>query len=326
MHVVLEITSACNLRCSHCYRSAEREGEYMDIEKIKPVLEQLFKNGCLAVEITGGEPMLYPQFFDLLEFLNQNPSVKTVAILTNGTLLNKVDMLQECLQSKKFFVSTTIDSSSPGLHDEIRKVPGSWKKTVEFLREISKDTSVRVAMNVFPENVNDIEKTLILAKENGAFSFTASPIMPTGREAGVDLKKYVRAIREYWKEMKHIFRDWKGFVAAVPPKIVEAVALGQNCGAGHRSWTISPNGNVRPCIMMADGLMNIGNVYEESLENICANKLLFSLFETQSPGSMAECRSCDYNTFCPFCIYKAICAGCDTEKKKKRSYAQFLAN
>ena len=68
--VWLELTEACNLRCVHCYDGDEHmdnSSEKLTFEQWKDILSQLKKLDCKKVEFIGGEPPVYPHFFDLLK-------------------------------------------------------------------------------------------------------------------------------------------------------------------------------------------------------------------------------------------------------------------
>jgi molybdenum cofactor biosynthesis enzyme MoaA len=77
------ITDRCNLRCSHCYQNDYSLKTVAD--KINHALTVWKKEGRLA--ITGGEPFIRKDLFDLLHYLEQQPTIKKIGILSNGTLI-----------------------------------------------------------------------------------------------------------------------------------------------------------------------------------------------------------------------------------------------
>src|SRR5207249_773565 len=65
LHVLLELTYRCNVRCVHCYLAGdERE---MTLDELTPVLDDLAAAGCLILTLSGGEPLLRRDFFDVAE-------------------------------------------------------------------------------------------------------------------------------------------------------------------------------------------------------------------------------------------------------------------
>ena len=66
-HMSVELTSNCNLKCIYCYRDAgPNQRDYLEYEVLVDILERLASNGLRSVELTGGEPLLHPQFLEIL--------------------------------------------------------------------------------------------------------------------------------------------------------------------------------------------------------------------------------------------------------------------
>jgi len=82
----------CNLRCPYCsvaYRNSI--GNRIELGVIKKYINQLKKYGLKAVILTGGgEPTLYPQINELIEFLHDKAKLE-LAMITNGTMLHKIN-------------------------------------------------------------------------------------------------------------------------------------------------------------------------------------------------------------------------------------------
>ncbi len=84
----IAITGRCNYNCLHCFSSAKQERlhEEFSKEELFGILEQLEEVGVCDISITGGEPLLHPNFLDILQRCKElNVHVKE--ILTNGSLL-----------------------------------------------------------------------------------------------------------------------------------------------------------------------------------------------------------------------------------------------
>ena len=111
MQIYWLLTERCNLKCEYCIRG-ELDGTYV---KVDDFLNCIQKNDFSKDQIllTGGEPMLHPEFEVLLEYALKN--AKSVAINTNGTI-NKFDLLP---QSKKLHIQISLDGIDI-IHDKIR--------------------------------------------------------------------------------------------------------------------------------------------------------------------------------------------------------------
>ncbi len=87
---LIEIVNSCNLKCPTCYAdspfaiSAEVDAiPLADLQRrIQGVIDR--KGGIEILQLSGGEPTLHPQFFELLEWIRQNPSIDYILLNTNG--------------------------------------------------------------------------------------------------------------------------------------------------------------------------------------------------------------------------------------------------
>ena len=87
VRLFIELTNKCNLRCKHCYGNfGEKNDKIIDINKIKKVIYDASKCGAYQLDLTGGEPMLYPYLEELLKFSYNEGML--VRIFSNLTLLN----------------------------------------------------------------------------------------------------------------------------------------------------------------------------------------------------------------------------------------------
>lgn len=86
LYVYLELNNSCNLRCKFCSLS-QKGDKNIDLKMAKKILKELKDNGIYDVYYTGGEPLLYPDFVELVNYAYELGMRQT--LLTNGILLNK---------------------------------------------------------------------------------------------------------------------------------------------------------------------------------------------------------------------------------------------
>lgn len=88
-NLFFELTNkCCNLKCTHCYikrNPFKKEKDFLPIEKIKQTLILSKRSELKSVYLTGGEPMMHPDFNSILRMCLK---VSNVTILTNGTFIN----------------------------------------------------------------------------------------------------------------------------------------------------------------------------------------------------------------------------------------------
>ena len=86
-----EITHRCNLKCKHCCVDADQivsKKEDLSTDEIKQILDMLIKWNPERIMLSGGEPMLRPDFIELLMYLKENYTGEII-ISTNATLINE---------------------------------------------------------------------------------------------------------------------------------------------------------------------------------------------------------------------------------------------
>jgi radical SAM protein with 4Fe4S-binding SPASM domain len=177
--VVLHVSETCNLRCPMCliWESRNKFGEiekrnaalsFDDIENIVKQVES-FKPMFYLV---GGEPTLNRDLITIINYIHKKGMI--TSLTTNGWLL--ADFAQSLFDSGLDFISISIDASSASIHDKNRGVSGSFERSIEGIKrlvEIKKQNhsifpNIKINTVVTPWNVDELENTIILAKNLGA--------------------------------------------------------------------------------------------------------------------------------------------------------------
>ncbi len=184
------LTEGCNLACKHCwvnppYDETGTKFAVLSRDRFERAIREAIPLGLQAVKLTGGEPMLHP---DVRYFLRSLISYQlSVLIETNGTLIDEeIAVLLRDL--KECFISISIDSTDPEIHDRIRSIKGAHGKAVDGIRRlVAHDIAPQVIASLLPENKNEIPQIIRFAENLGASSFKLNIIQPTAR--GEQLKK-----------------------------------------------------------------------------------------------------------------------------------------
>ena len=97
LKVMLQITTRCNMRCKHCFLSATGSGTDMPYARIQSdIIKKLVESNVKKVTLTGGEPLLNPDFLDIVMALDNvgiESCICTNASLVTDELLNKIKNL-----------------------------------------------------------------------------------------------------------------------------------------------------------------------------------------------------------------------------------------
>jgi len=109
----IEVTTYCNLRCPGCYRGCDREDSDVRHEPVGKVKEEILEmkriRNCQIISVSGGEPLLYPDLYEIIRFIKANGMHPFVH--TNGILLTP-DRLREMKQAGLSGIIIRVDSLS----------------------------------------------------------------------------------------------------------------------------------------------------------------------------------------------------------------------
>jgi radical SAM protein with 4Fe4S-binding SPASM domain len=193
------LTRRCNQQCSHCYLSAFPSADTADeltTEECSQVMDEMAAvNPDLLLILTGGEPFLRKDLFDLAGYAVHRGF--TVVLGTNGFLLGEKQaraMRQHGIQG----ASISLDSTEPDRHDAFRRFPGSWEgaiRATEALRAEGLPFSIH--MSVTEWNVAEIPAMIDLARHLDARVLNLFFLVRTGRgEALTDIsaEEYERVL------------------------------------------------------------------------------------------------------------------------------------
>ena len=153
----LYLTNECNLRCNHCYRySGEKEKNELSFYEWKEILHTLKDNGIKDISISGGEPFIYNDIYELIDYAVENVGMN-VTVLSNGTEINFKYM---SILKKLKTIQLSIDGPSEKINDEIRG-KGVFLKVMNTLDKIySIGINVTIGMTLFDKYFKDYKLSL----------------------------------------------------------------------------------------------------------------------------------------------------------------------
>ncbi|UGA38036.1 radical SAM protein [Chromobacterium haemolyticum] len=143
VHVVWEITLACDLKCLHCgSRAGHRRPNELSTAECLEVINALAALGTREITLIGGEAYLRKDWTQLIRAIRGHGMY--CAIQTGGRNLNPA-RLQQAIDAGLNGVGVSLDGLAP-LHDKVRNVPGAFDKAVDALRR-AKAAGLAVSVN-----------------------------------------------------------------------------------------------------------------------------------------------------------------------------------
>jgi radical SAM protein with 4Fe4S-binding SPASM domain len=282
----LELTSRCNLRCAHCYADAGRtpvEPEFTTAEWFE-LLEELAVEGFSGVVLTGGEPLIRPDFPEIYQRAVE-VFERRVTILTNGNLLSA--RLAEKIRDNQTQLSLSFYSQDASRHDGLTGVPGSFDELVGAIRLLL-DQGVFFSVNivVFPQLEVDLPEIRAFLASLGVDGqrARANPVLPAGR--GCAARADIRLLRADFPHEP--FR----FVAGRESQRLEC----PTCWRGQ--LTITPQGRVLLCNMIRD--LSVGDLRTQDLHGIVSSSECQSMWRL-TLDDVEGCRECELRYACYDC-------------------------
>ncbi|MGC9334272.1 MAG: SynChlorMet cassette radical SAM/SPASM protein ScmF [Anaerolineae bacterium] len=178
------LTEGCNLACRHCWLAPKFDAEgdryaHLPVALFETAIREAKPLGLSGVKLTGGEPLLHPEFLDLLEIVRRE-DLKLV-VETNG-LLCTPEIAAEIAKSPRRFVSVSIDGVDAATHDWVRGVEGSFDAACDAVRHLAAaGIRPQVIFSVMRVNAEQAEAIVPLAEALGATSVKFNVIQPTAR-------------------------------------------------------------------------------------------------------------------------------------------------
>ena len=320
--VAWEVTRSCNLNCVHC-RAASEKGPYhgeLSTDKAKEIIDQIAKLTKPIIILTGGEPLMRDDIFELAEY-GTSLGMRMV-MATNGTLLTPET--GEKLKSAGIQrLSISLDAADAESHDRFRNVPGAFDSALKGI-EILKNAGLEFQINttITKHNAKEIETILEMAIRLEAVAHHIFLLVPTGRAKDmvnqeIDALEYENLLHWFYDKQDkvplhlkatcapHYYRILRQEARKKGEKVdfdtygLDAVTRG--CLGGTGFCFISYDGIVQPCGYLE---LNCGDLNKASFEEIWSSSDIFSRLRDFSAYE-GKCGRCEFRKFCGGCRARA---------------------
>lgn len=273
------ITNRCNLNCCHCLPESRLDETTFPVSsiKIKGLIEEFVHIGVKEICLTGGEPLLHPDWFDILSFACRQPGLNKVHLQTNATLLTQVDIDAICsLDAKGLVIQVSLEGATAQTNDRVRGA-GSFDRILGGLRLLTHADlghQIVVAFTEMAHNFEEIPKLMKLLYEFGVGSFITGTLVMGGR-ARLSQRLTPPAPSQYSALLRLYHQDFQfrslykkmGNIAALEWYEGKSDSTGKPCSCIEMPY-INSKGVMYPCIMLPIKKYSVQDVFSRSLENI----------------------------------------------------------
>lgn len=263
----LQVTTRCQANCIHCSAARHKRSDEQELttDEWKRVIRESERLGTVTVVFTGGEPLLRPDIFELIEWVDKDEAV--ALMFCNGLLLTQ-ENVKRLADAGLWCIHISIDTPDPEEHDRMRRVPGCFEKAIEGLKRC-KDAGILVGISTYatPERLHNgqVAELVELARRVGADEITIFDVVPTGRLLLEDRKHLLSDADK--QELCRLEEHWNKD-HGLPHVITQAHVngpTGVGCYAGWCQFYITAYGEMTPCDFTP---LSFGSARHESVEAI----------------------------------------------------------
>lgn len=279
--IYVEITNVCNLSCFFC-PATEREATFMDPEDFKTLAEKISPYTDYIYLHVKGEPLLHPDLGTILD-ISHRQGLK-VNITTNGTLIKKTENVlleKPAIRQINFSLHCVNGNKKEKIHPEY------LDDILSFIEKAKEKTDI-----IFSLRLWNLEKGKMFQSKNDellqrielAFSlpYRIKDMKIPGRGIKIEENIYLNQDVEFqWPDLKNEEIGGEGF-----------------CYGLRTQLGILADGTVIPCCLDGEGVISLGNVFQENLSEILNKPKTLNIIEGFSNRYAEEelCKKCGYRT------------------------------
>ena len=266
-----ELSPVCNFSCRMCYvrKTAKEVREnprgILTLDDWRKIAREARDAGMLELLLTGGEPLLWPDFWTLYEELIDMGFL--ISINTNGSLIDE-KAIARLVKRPPQRINITLYGASDATYKRLCGVDGVYAKVDSSIRGLM-DAGITVKLNcsLTPDNAEDIDRIVDYAKERNTRLSLATYMFPpvrrdpsqigrnarfTPEESSRYMMRYLRRNRgeERFRRYVQAILDGKSEPLGLDSDCVDPVDGKIRCRAGQASFWITWDGWMTPCGMM----------------------------------------------------------------------------
>ena len=324
-----DITSVCNLHCTHCCTGGRdyKRTKTLDLGEVRQVMESLRDAGVKKLQFTGGEPLLRR---DLPEVLEMTSEYFEGAILNTHGLLFQGPWLTRERLSRFEQIIFSLDGPDAETHEAVRG-PGTFAPLVKNVRAATdaiarEGLKITVTMNaILSRHVVDRARDFIaLTKELGADVFAINSVVLTANAkknlldfttvTWADKYHFVEQMVEAGKEFSvhATFEATPLGYAYINYKCGTRYRTVFHCGAGKTGVYIQADGHVHPCMRSTEDMPTLTggreapNLTHDSMRDVLGSDYFkaFEALESADQTDLEPCRTCKFREHCSSCRFE----------------------
>lgn len=308
-----ELTFKCNFKCKYCYVDCrQRHGpdrRELSTEQVKLLLDKVYESGALWLCLTGGEPLIRKDFFEIYDYAKRRGFI--ISILTNASLLDE-EKIAHFKESPPFTFEITLNSIRKNTFERISGVRGSFAKVMRTIKLLSRNKiNFFLKSVVIRDNASELTEVKKFSQDLGVRFKPSLQILPRidGDKTPCSLRVSAQEALELGKKLNIGLNIPELCFDNITSEAAEAEAIQLfPCGGGTRDQIcLNPYGDMFFCLSLRDICADaLSRAFESCFREFA--RIRERGFQTQS-----RCRYCSLRRFCSICPGKAYLETQDME-------------
>ena len=318
--IYYEITSYCNLKCIHCSDMLHGYDNQLKLSDIKEFHKKIMKLGITDSVVTGGEPTLNSDFYDIVNYLAKFGNV----LITSNAYNVDYEKIKQLLENKNVIYQISCDGISKKIFESIRG-KNTYDKVFDIINRIINDglqNQLAISMTIMKENVKDVEKMLTFVKRNKIKYLHFPTLLATGvarkdwDKIALSPEEQIRIDNIILKEMQEnnniIITDNRiGFI------LTKINTNGcQNC-LSNPTLKVSADGTIFACPASVNREFSLGNINDNCVIDSLDKKINDIYDKTKIPRN--NCKKCKFVSLCE----GTFCSNCQLLDKPEVKYFEY---
>ncbi len=293
----LELSRACNLRCTYCYASSGVAlAQELSLHEITSVIDQAAALGARKIIIIGGgEPLLYPHLLTVIDYIRGKNMMAD--LFTNATLIDH--KMAAALYQRQVAISMKMNSRKEEVQDALAAKVGTFKAIEKGLAALlaagypDERHPLGIETIICQQNYDELPDLWRWARRQDIIPYF-EVLTSQGRAlAHTDLDVPPPALKKLFEQLAEI--DKKEFGQSWTPRPPLA---GSHCARHEYSCTITATGDVQPCPGVS---ISTGNIREQPLAAILRTSTVIQDLRNIRQTIKGQCGRCDHGEFCYGC-------------------------
>ena len=298
LNASIELLSACNCKCIHCYHNEHMQGG-LSFEQYISVIDQLKNEGVFDIQLTGGEIFLRSDLLEIIDYIfNKHISIE---IFTNATLIPE-DIAKKLVRKiKTCYVS--IYGYTKEIYEAVTQTEGSFNSFLDGVNLLLKyNIPVQFNVVVLKENYHEMNDMIdfcskkLHCQKNDSRIRVSFNVLPQKNGCDNNVAHAINGV-DFINGIDTLY------FGNTPPKYSEMIVNTPNlevapCRAGNWSINITASGDVTPCMCFP---LVFGNVHDRSISEILSGEIS-KKHRSINVANIEGCSSCELINFCSLCI------------------------